>query len=160
MPLDLSKLKELIEELKILSDDKKLHSSRNFPQKNYPDQWIQNKTKKKFLLETEKKAYFEISYFYRLVSISIDDTTISFEIWIKGVLPYLLTYHSIDFDEWDRICTIGDSDSTLENGLNSGWKNFLKKIVEEEKIDEKIWDFIQEGKRKVDKLAKAVDLLK
>ncbi|MHA1991389.1 MAG: hypothetical protein ACW981_09450 [Candidatus Hodarchaeales archaeon] len=148
MPLDLSKLKDLIEELKekekasqIDLKLKKLFGTNNTINSG--------NTKKKELLLTEKKAYFDITNHFQLVTSTIDDPSIAYEIWIKGILPLILPTHGIEFEEWDRICNIGDSDINLETDLKKSWKEFLQNKVQKGMINEEIWELILEGKKRM-----------
>jgi hypothetical protein len=148
MPLDLSKLKDLIEELKEKEKDSKidLKLKKLFGTNNTINSGI---TKRKELLPTEQKAYFDISNHFQLVTSTIDDPSIAYEIWIKGILPLILPTHGIEFEEWDRICNIGDTDINLEIKLRESWKEFLQNKVQKDPINKKIWELILEGKKRV-----------
>ncbi|MHA1984240.1 MAG: hypothetical protein ACW967_07785 [Candidatus Hodarchaeales archaeon] len=151
MPLDLSKLKDLIEELeeKEKTSQVDLKLKKLFGTNSSINSEI---TKKKKLLPTEKKAYFDITNHFQLVTSSIDDPSIAYEIWIKGILPLILPIHGIEFEEWDRICNIGDSDANLEIDLKKNWKAFLQNKVQKGLINEEIWELILEGKKRLEAL--------
>ena len=94
----------------------------------------------------EIKAYFDISHYYQLVILSIDDISIALEVWIKGILPILLLRHGIDLEEWDRICSLADSIKTIEQELSQDWERFLEKIVRHGLVDNEIEIIIDEAK--------------
>ena len=58
----------------------------------------------------------------------------------------------MDFDEWERICNLGDNDPLLEDEQNKSWVLFFKNTIREGKIDEEILSLIDEGKNRVKKL--------
>ena len=152
MPLDKKKLDALLEDIKKLDDNEvKIKHSR-------PRQIVKNVIRKEFplkkdhLLPTEKKVYFSISHFFRLNILSINDTAIALEIWIKAILPLLLQKHGLDLDEWERICDIGDQDPKLEEEQDESWLKFFNKTVKNGHIDQEILVLINEGKNRVKKM--------
>lgn len=152
MPLDKKKLDALLEDIKKLEDNEvKIKHSR-------PKQNIRNVSKEKFslkkdhLLHTEKKLYFLISHYFNLNLLSINDTAIALEIWIKAILPLLLQRHGIDLDEWERICDIGDQNLKLEEEQNKSWLNFFQNTIRKGQIDREILVLINEGKKRVKKM--------
>ena len=84
--------------------------------------------------------------------LSINDTAIALEIWIKAILPLLLQRHGLDLDEWERICDIGDHDPKLEEEQNKSWLNFFNNTVKKGNIDREILVMINEGKNRVEKM--------
>lgn len=154
MPLNnIRKLKAILEELNQLEDDQKINKRISIPLSNvvHVEQPV-SQEKKDYLLATEIKAYFEISHYYHLVSLSIDDLAISLEIWIKAILPLLLQQHGIDREEWERVCLIGDADPKLEKELRADWKNFLTIFIKQGQINQKVLSLIEKGKERVKKL--------
>ncbi len=152
MPLDKKKIDELLEDIKKLdTNEVKIKNSR-------PKQIVGNVIKEEFplkkdhLLSTEKKTYFYISHFFKLTLLSINDTAIALEIWIKAILPLLLQRHGIDLDEWERICDIGDHNSMLEEEQDKSWLKFFNKTVKNGHIDREILVLINEGKNRVKKM--------
>lgn len=154
MPLNnIKKLEALLEELNQLEDDPNVNKKISIPLSNvvHVEQPI-SKEKKDYLLTTEIKAYFEISHYYRLVSLSIDDLAVALELWIKGILPLLLQQHGIDLEEWERICLIGDADPQLEKELRADWKIFLTNFTKQGQINQEVLSLIEKGKERVKKL--------
>ncbi len=152
MPLDKKKLDALLEDIKKLDDNEvKIKHSR-------PTQLVRKVNKDEFslkkdhLLPTEKKMYFSISHFFKLNLLSINDTAIALEIWIKAILPLLLQRHGLDLDEWERICDIGDHDPKLEEEQDKSWLNFFHNTVKKGLIDREILVMINEGKNRVKKM--------
>jgi hypothetical protein len=152
VPLDKEKLDALLEEIKRL-EEKPIKKRRLIKRHIIPstDKSI-SPLKKDFLLVTEKKTYFMISHYYRLVMLSIDDTATALEIWIKGMLPLLLRRYSLDREEWERINDLGDSDSQLEKELIEDWKLFFQETIQQGLIDNEILALINEGKRRIEKM--------
>lgn len=152
MPLDKEKLDALLEEIKRL-EERPIKKRRVMKHHTIPtiSQAI-SPVKKDFLLATEKKVYFTISHYYKLVMLSIDDTSTAFEIWIKGILPLLLRRYSLDREEWERISDLGDSDSQLEKELTEDWKIFLQDTIQQGLIDKEILALINEGKLRIEKM--------
>ncbi|MFX1283828.1 MAG: hypothetical protein ACFFB5_09235 [Promethearchaeota archaeon] len=152
MPLDKKKLDALLEEIKRL-EEKPVPKQRISKLRTI----VSNDTsispvKKDFLLTTEKKAYFKINHYYKLVMLSIEDTATGFEIWIKGVLPLLLRQHSLEREEWERICDLGDSDKQLEKEMTQDWRTFYQETIQKGLIDTEILTLINEGKLRVKKM--------
>ncbi len=152
MPLDKKTLDALLEDIKKLDDiEVKIKHSR-------PRQIVKNVIKEEFplkkdhLLPTEKKMYFSICHFFKLNLLSINDTAIALEIWIKAILPLLLQRHGLDLDEWERICDIGDHDPRLEEEQDKSWLKFFYNTVKEGKIDREILVMINEGKNRLIKM--------
>ncbi|UCG04507.1 MAG: hypothetical protein JSW11_11090 [Candidatus Heimdallarchaeota archaeon] len=152
MPLDKEKLDALLEEIKRLEERPikkrrvvKHHSIQTNNKSIFP-------IKKDFLLVTEKKVFFMMSHYYKLVMLSIDDTATAFEIWIKGVLPLLLGRYGLDREEWERVSDLGDRDSQLEQELTEDWKLFFQNTIQKGLIDNEILALINEGKKRVEKM--------
>ncbi|MFX0122381.1 MAG: hypothetical protein ACFFAE_02005 [Candidatus Hodarchaeota archaeon] len=152
MPLDKEKLDALLEEIKRLEEKpiKKRRIMKNYsiPTTNESISPI----KKEFLLVTEKKIYFMISHYYKLVMLSIEDTATALEIWIKGALPLLLNRYGLEREEWERISDLGDGDSQLEQELTEDWKIFFQNTIQQGLIDKEILALINEGKLRVEKM--------
>ncbi|MFW9905375.1 MAG: hypothetical protein ACFFFH_13625 [Candidatus Thorarchaeota archaeon] len=152
MPLDKEKLDALLEEIKRLEEKpvKKRQVLRHY---SIPmSEGSSSPIKKDFLLDTEKKIYFSLSHYYKLVMLSIDDTATAFEIWIKGVLPLLLRRNGLGREEWERISDIGDNDSQLEQEQTEDWKIFFQQTIQQGLIDNEILALINEGKLRVEKM--------
>lgn len=152
VPLDKEKLDALLEEIKRLEEKpvKKRQVLRHY---SIPmSEGSSSPIKKDFLLDTEKKIYFSLSHYYKLVMLSIDDTATAFEIWIKGVLPLLLRRNGLGREEWERISDIGDNDSQLEQEQTEDWKIFFQQTIQQGLIDNEILALINEGKLRVEKM--------
>lgn len=148
-PIDKKKLDSLLEEIKNLEEivDEQPKKLRFLPS-------IRTDTpeKKAYLLQTEKKAYFWISHHYRIAMLSIDDTATAIQVWIKGILPKLLTRHGLDPEEWERITELGDNDPRMQDELIEDWKIFYRDIIKQGKIDHEILSLIGEGRIRVEKM--------
>jgi prophage antirepressor-like protein len=154
VPLDKEKLDALLEEIKRL-EEKPVKKRRIMKHYSFPKTEISSSPiKKDFLLDTEKKVFFQLSHYYKLVMLSIEDTATAFEIWIKGVLPLLLKRNSLDREEWERINDLGDNDSELEQELIEDWKIFFQHTIQQGLIDREILALINEGKLRVEKMRK------
>ena len=152
MPLDKEKLDALLEEIKRL-EEKPIDKRRIMRHYSTPMTEISlSPSKKDFLLDTEKKVYFQLSHYYKLVMLSIDDTATAFEIWIKGILPLLLRRNGIEREEWERISDLGDNDSELEQEQTEDWKTFFQQTIQQGLIDREILALINEGKLRVEKM--------
>ncbi len=152
MPLDKEKLNALLEVIKRL-EEKPIIKRRVLRHPIIASAGIPpSPVKKAFLHITEKNAYFMINHHYKLVMLSIDDTATAFEIWIKGLLPLLLRRHSLDREEWERICDLGDSDSQLEKELTQDWKKYYQNTIQQGLIDTEILTLINEGRLRVEKM--------
>ncbi|MFX0204484.1 MAG: hypothetical protein ACFFDT_00750 [Candidatus Hodarchaeota archaeon] len=154
MPLDKEKLDALLEEIKRL-EEKPVKKRRVMKQYSMPvTDTSLSPIKRDFLLDTEKKVFFQLSHYYKLVMLSIEDTATAFEIWIKGVLPLLLSRNSLDREEWERISDLGDNDSELEQELTEDWKIFFQQTIQQGLIDSEILALINEGRLRVEKMRK------
>ena len=151
VPLDKEKLDALLEEIKRL-EEKPIKKRRVIKRPTLPSTNNSNSTlKKDFLLVTEKKVYFMISHYYKLVMLSIDDAATAFEIWIKGMLPLLLRRYGLNREEWERISDLGDSDSLLEKELTEDWKIFFQDTIQQGLIDNEVLALINQGRLRVKK---------
>ena len=152
MPLDKEKLDALLEEIKLL-EERPIKKRRVMKHSSLPRMDVSvSLIKKDFLLDTEKKVYFTLSHYYKLVMLSIDDTATAFEIWIKGVLPLLLRRNGLEREEWERISDLGDNDSQLEQELTEDWKKFFQNTIQKGLIDNEILALINEGKIRVENM--------
>lgn len=154
MPLD-EELDALLEEIKRL--DKNIASKKDkFPPitARIPSTELLSSIKGVDILETEKKAYFELNHYFKLTLMSINDPGTALEIWIKAVLPYLLQRHAISLHEWERICNIGDRSDDIEKEMDADWLVFYKETICTGKINQNILGFINEGKKRVEKIQK------
>ena len=152
LPLD-EELDALLEEIKKLDGDIQSRKKK-FPPISTggaSTQYIPS-IKKPDLFETEKTAYFELNHYFKLTLMSIDDAGTALEIWIKAVLPHLLQKHALTTDEWERICNIGDKSDAIEQELDQDWLKFYKEIIRTGQVDEMILGFINEGKKRVEKM--------
>ena len=143
-PTILRKLEAIIKEIKEESGDATRPAPSLRPLLHHGE--VGTMKRKLALAETERKAYMEISHFFRLVTLSIDDIGTALEVWVKGVLPHLLQKHSIEEEEWERICTVGDS-TVPESELNHEWTQFLETVFEKGKISEDLMKQIEEGRK-------------
>ncbi|MFX0138821.1 MAG: hypothetical protein ACFFDN_34590 [Candidatus Hodarchaeota archaeon] len=154
MPLDKEKLDVLLKEIEHLKQKpfkrpkRLIHSIFRTTGKSTTPSSV----KKDYLLPTEKKTYFEINHFYRLIMLSIGDMSTAIAIWINGVLPLLLSHYGLEIEEWERICNIGDQNSRLVEELNTDWIKFFQDKVEQGQIDPDILTLINQGKLRVDKM--------
>ncbi|MFX1515174.1 MAG: hypothetical protein ACFFC6_02615 [Promethearchaeota archaeon] len=152
MPLDKEKLDALLEEIKRL-EEKPVKRRRVMKHHSIPMTTISTSpVKKDFLLDTEKKVFFSLNHYYKLVMLSIEDTATAFEIWIKGVLPLLLKRNGLDREEWERISDLGDNDPQLEPELTKDWKSFFHETIQQGLIDNEILALINEGKLRVERM--------
>jgi len=152
VPLDKEKLDALLEEIKRLEDKSVIKQRVTAHSTGLTIKESSSPVKKDFLLTTERKAYFDINNYYKLVMLSIDDAATAFEIWIKGILPLLLARHGLDREEWERICDLGDSLSQVEEELIEDWKKFFQNITQHGLVDKEILALINEGKLRVEKM--------
>ena len=152
MPLDKSKLDDLLEEIKRLEEEKSdiIVKMSKSPILHRPI--VQDSMKKDYLLPTEKKAFFNISHYYKLTMLSLEDPGVALEIWIKGILPYLLVKNGLDNDEWERLCNIEEENKSIAQELQGDWKNFFKDTIQKGFVDEKVLELINEGKGKIDRI--------
>ncbi len=151
MPLDKKKLDALLDEIKNL-EEKTVEKQRTFIHRTPSTiNLTAPPVKKDFLLTTEKRAYFQINHYYKLVMLSVDDTATALEIWIKGILPLLLGRHGLEREEWERICDLGDHNSKLEEEITEDWKKFFQKTIQQGLIDKEILTIINEGMMRVEK---------
>lgn len=108
---------------------------------------------KETLTETETKVYITISHYFRLVTVTIPDIAIAYEIWLKGILQILLDEVGLTFESWDRICSIGDHTKGLQKRVDKEWTAFLEKVPKGN-INPDIWRLIQVGRKRFDELTK------
>ncbi|MHA2328803.1 MAG: hypothetical protein ACXACR_09825, partial [Candidatus Hodarchaeales archaeon] len=60
--------------------------------------------------------------------------------------------HSIELEEWERICDIGDSDLGVQQELVNDWKEFFENKITKGQVNPEILVLIDEGKRRVEKM--------
>lgn len=154
MPPDKKKIDSLMKDIKWLEENEFSDTIERFkpipvtlPQSTR--QASEDPLKKKFLLPPEKQAYFQLSHYFRLVMVSIDDPGTALEIWLRGILPKLLVRYAITLEEWERITNIGDSDEDIQAELLIDWQDFYKETVKTGKIDRKLLELIHEGRVRV-----------
>ena len=152
MPLDKRKIDDLLVEIKRIEDRKLKEKKKTHHQTIQKTDQMDTTVKKRYLLATEKQMYFLLSHHYKLTMLSVDEPATALEIWIKGILPLLLQRHGIEFDEWERICNIGDADPLLEEEHKKSWSHFFKNTIKKGQIDHEILILINEGKKRVKKL--------
>jgi hypothetical protein len=151
VPLD-EELDALLEEIKKLKE-KPLKTTVRTSTPNFQiTDSSKSSVKKDYLLATEKKAYFQLSHYLKLVMLSIDDTATALEIWLKGVLPFLLTQHSLDPEEWERIVDLGDSNPQIAKESEENWRDFFQNTIKKGLVDTKILSMINEGRKRVKKM--------
>ncbi len=152
MPLDRKKIDALLVEIKLIEDRELKEKKQILHQTMQKTTHLDTTIKKRYLLPTEKQMYFLLSHHYKLTMLSIDEPATAIEIWIKGILPLLLQRHGIEFDEWERICNIGDVDPLLEEEQKKSWSYFFKNTIKKGQIDHEILILINEGKKRVKKM--------
>ncbi|MHA2091589.1 MAG: hypothetical protein ACW98K_12075 [Candidatus Kariarchaeaceae archaeon] len=154
MPIE-NELDALLEEIALL--EKKIDKRK--PKKKLArlptDDHPLSPLKKPVLLPTEKKVYFQINQYFKLTMISIENTEVALEIWIKGVLPLLLKRLNLEVEEWERISDLGDADKELQIESDSEWTNFFQHTIKSGNIDEEILILINEGKKKIERMIRA-----
>ena len=152
MPIDKKKIDELLEDIAHL--DKKL-SKKKLRRKrvNLPNSTnALSPLKKPDLLETEKLVYFDICHYFKLTMLSINHTETALEIWIKGILPFLLQRYMVEIEEWERMCDIGDNNSDIQQQQDESWQKFFHDIIQQGKLDSEVLDLINKGKKRSDQL--------
>lgn len=107
----------------------------------------------KDLTETEIKVYIKINHYFRLLTITVTNLTVAYEVWLKGILKELLNEVGLSFETWDSICAMGDQSQQLQKKVDEEWTNFLT-LIKQGKLNRKVWEFIQTGKERSDKLMK------
>ena len=113
----------------------------------------QEEPSKEILSETESKVYVSLNHYFRLLTITVPNLSIAYEIWLKGILQVLLQEVGLTLEDWDRICTIGDHNQTLLDRIDAEWTSFLEQI-KKGTINNKAWEFIQIGKKRSNELLK------
>jgi hypothetical protein len=148
MPIDKRKLDSLLDEIAIL--EKNIDSRKRTKRRPRLTSATHSLSplKQPELLETEKMLYFQFCHYFKLTMLSIEHTEVALEIWIKGVLPHLLSLYNMENEEWERLCAIGDTDSQIQKELEDDWVTFFREIVEKGRIEEEILTLIDEGKKK------------
>ena len=114
---------------------------------------LNEETQSTMLSETEAKVYITISHYFRLLTLTVPNLTVAYEIWLKAILQILLGEVGLSFESWDRICAIGDHRRRLQDRLDKDWTNFLE-TIKEGKINEEVWYLIQKGKDRSEELIK------
>ncbi|WP_455141360.1 hypothetical protein [Candidatus Hodarchaeum mangrovi] len=152
MPIDKSKLDDLLEEIKRLEEEKSNIIPKTSNISLQHRSIVPNSMKKEYLLRTEKKAFFIISHYYKLTMLSLEDPGVALEIWIKGILPYLLLKNGLDNEEWERLCIIEEENVSIAQELNDDWKNFFRNTIKKGLVDEKVLELINEGKVKIERI--------
>ena len=148
MPLDKRKVDALLEEIATLDKEVKTHQKRKRLTRISREKHHLEPLKLPELAETEKQVYNHISQYFKLVMISFQNAEVGLQIWIKGVLPLLLERYSLEVEEWERICDIGDNDPEIQKEIDNSWKDFFKEVVQAGKIEEKVLSMINKGKKK------------
>lgn len=149
--MNLAELELFIQELHELAQSKK-NSLQKPKLSSTLDVFTLNKyTEKESLSETEIKVYITINHYFRLVTITIPNLSVAYELWLKGILQILLAEVGLTLDNWDRICTIGDHDSDIQELVDAKWTAFLERI-QRGHMNEEVWDLIQKGKRRSNEL--------
>ncbi len=152
MPIDKKKIDALLEDIAHL--DKKL-SKKKLRRKrvNLPNSTnALSPLKKPDLLETEKLVYFDICHYFKLTMLSINHTETALEIWIKGLLPFLLQRYMVEIEEWERMCDLGDNNPEIQQQQDESWKDFYQEIIQQGKLGIEILDLINKGKKRADQL--------
>lgn len=104
-----------------------------------------NHLKKEKLAETEINAYIDITFHYKLTIMAISRLHQALQVWLNGILPILLTRHSLNKVEWGRISNIGDFDPEIQTELESKWLHFFENRVKTKLIDPEIWNLLQKN---------------
>ncbi|MFW9853480.1 MAG: hypothetical protein ACFFFG_00370 [Candidatus Thorarchaeota archaeon] len=156
MPLDKKAVDSLLEEIKWLDENEFLKTIERYKRTYGTNlrstcQIPVSPLKRKHLLPTEKQIYFQLSHYFRLVMVSIVDPGIGLEIWLRGILPKLLTRYAIDLEEWERITNIGDTDDDIQEELVADWQNFYKTTIRKGKIEDEFLAIIGEGRIRAQK---------
>ena len=151
--MNLHELEIFIQELHELAQSKKYSFKKFKPSTTLDFFTLDEYFEKETLTETETKVYITISHYFRLVTITIPNISVAYELWLKGILQILLAEVGLTLDNWDRICTIGDHDSAIQDLVDSEWTTFLEEI-QQGHLNEEIWELIQKGKRRSSELLK------
>ncbi|MFW9778538.1 MAG: hypothetical protein ACFFE8_06755 [Candidatus Heimdallarchaeota archaeon] len=151
MPIDKKKVDSLLKEIEKLEENELSRTFGHYKTTHVtpPLSTLHNSLeplKKKHLQSTEKQTYLELSHYFRLVMVSIDDPGIGLEIWLRGILPKLLKRNAINLEEWERITNIGDSDEIIQKELLVDWKSFYQEKIRRGKLEEDILRIINEGR--------------
>lgn len=145
--MNLDELELFIQELQELAQSKKNSYQKLKPSTNLDFFTLAEYIEKETLTETETKVYITISHYFRLVTITIPNISVAYELWLKGILQILLVEVGLTVENWDRICTIGDHDSVIQDLVDAEWTNFLE-TIQQGHLNEEVWDLIQKGKRR------------
>ena len=148
MPLDKRKLDALLEEIAVLDKEVKTHQKRRKITKVSQEKHSLDPLKRLELAETEKQVYCRVNHYFKLIMISFQNAEVGLQIWIKGALPLLLEQYSLELEEWERICDIGDNDPEIQKEVEESWTDFYQNVVRAGKIEERILSMINEGKKK------------
>ena len=151
--MNIIELEEFIEELNEL-----LRSNKGKFQKLRPNSLLDGISyeqyhEKEKLTETEAKVYILISHYFRLLTLTVPNLSVAYEIWLKGILKVLMSDVGLTLENWDRICTIGDHDSDLQDRMDTDLPSFLDQI-KLGKMNEEVWELIQKGKKRSNELMK------
>ena len=148
MPLDKRKLDALLEEIAILDKEVKTYQKRRKYTRTSQEKHSLDPLKRPELAETEKQVYNRVNHYFKLIMISFQNAEVGLQIWIKGALPLLLEQYSLELEEWERICDIGDNDPEIQKEVEESWTDFYQNVVRAGKIEERILSMINEGKKK------------
>ena len=148
MPIDKKKLDALLEEISQLDEEIETHTRKRPIPRISQGKHSLSPLKKSQLVETEKQIYFLLNHYFKLVMLSFQNAEVSLQIWIKGVLPFLLKQYNIEVEEWERICNIGDNSPDIQKEIDVSWKEFFQNAVQIGKIEEEVLFMINEGKKK------------
>lgn len=151
--MNLHELEIFIQELHELAQSKKNSFKKLKPSTTLDSFTLDEYFEKETLTETETKVYITISHYFRLVTITIPNISVAYELWLKGILQILLAEVGLTLDNWDRICTIGDHDSAIQELVDAEWTTFLEEI-QQGHLNEEVWELIQKGKRRSSELLK------
>ena len=151
--LNLSELEAFIEELNELLRTKKDNFIRISPSTTVDSFLVQDEPTKETLSETESKVYVLLNHYFRLLTLTVSNLSIAYEIWLKGILQVLLQEVGLTLENWDRICTFGDHNQTLLDRIDTEWTGFLEEI-KKGNINNEAWELIQKGKKRSNELMK------
>ena len=151
--MNLAELEAFIAELNKLLEENKNKMQRIKPSTVIQPVFEENLYIREPLTETEAKVYVKISNYFRLLTSTVPNLSVAYEIWLKGILQILLNEVGLSFENWDRICAIGDHDNVLLDRIDLEWTDFLEDI-KNGNINSEVLNLIKKGKARSNELLK------